>query len=251
MPGWTTFTSQGQTDYQSRYLTNTGRVFFNSNDALVSADVNGKGDVYEYEPEGTGNCSATANGPSIAFKPARTFKGEVEGQALNGEAPAGCVGLISSGTASEEAAFQDASGVGPGGEEGEEVFFLTTAKLSPQDHDTSYDVYDAHMCTTVSPCIAPPGGQPPACENADACRAAPSSQPEVFGAPASATFSGPGNLGGREPNPAVKQVTKKKTVKCRRGFVKKKIKKKETCVKQKHKKSKSAKKASNDRRLGR
>ncbi len=156
VPGWTTFTGQGRTDYQSRYLTNTGRLFFNSNDALVSADVNGKGDVYEYEPEGTGNCSPTSNGPSIAFRPA-ALKDENEGQAVKGEEPAGCVGLISSGTASEEAAFLDASGIGPGGEEGEEVFFLTTEKLSPQDHDTSYDVYDAHKCTTISPCIAPPG----------------------------------------------------------------------------------------------
>ena len=80
VPGWTTFAGQGQTDYQSRYLTNTGRLFFNSNDTLVSADVNGKGDVYEYEPEATGNCSPTSNGPSIAFKPARTLKVKPKGK---------------------------------------------------------------------------------------------------------------------------------------------------------------------------
>ena len=36
--------------YQSRYLSNEGRLFFNSADALVPHDSNGREDVYEYEP---------------------------------------------------------------------------------------------------------------------------------------------------------------------------------------------------------
>ena len=40
---WTAF-------YQSRYLSDSGRLFFNSSDALVPQDVNGTEDVYEYEP---------------------------------------------------------------------------------------------------------------------------------------------------------------------------------------------------------
>ena len=35
---------------------------------------------------------------------------------------------------------------------------------------------------------------PPPCTTADSCRPAPSPQPEVFGTPSSATFTGPGNL---------------------------------------------------------
>ena len=201
VPAWTTFTHGGETMYQSRYLSDSGRLFFNSPGALVSSDVNGKGDVYEYEPKGVGNCSEATNGPSIAYKPARTFEGEVEGQNLKGEEGAGCVGLVSSGTSSEESGFLDASEGGsegehgqPGTEAGADVFFLTTEKLSRADYDTSYDVYDAHECSSASPCITPPGAQPASCESADACRAAPTPQPEVFGAPASATFSGPGNL---------------------------------------------------------
>ena len=201
VPGWTTFTNGGETMYQSRYLADSGRLFFNSPGALVSADVNGKGDVYEYEPEGLGGCKPSVNGPSIAFKPAHAFQEEAEGRELKGEEPAGCVGLVSSGTSSEESGFLDASEGGgegehgqPGTEAGADVFFLTTEKLSRSDYDTTYDVYDAHECSTASPCIAPPVAPPPACENADQCRSAPAPQPEVFGAPASATFSGAGNV---------------------------------------------------------
>jgi hypothetical protein len=221
VPGWTAFQADDAL-YQSRYLSNEGRLFFDSNDALVAGDVDGTEDVYEYEPEGVGVegsvCGAESVSQGDAFKPGRPFTStvQVEGKELetHGEEPAGCVGLISSGTGDQESAFLDAS------ESGEDVFFVTAAKLSPSDKDTSYDVYDAHACTTKSLC-AKPIETPPTCVSADACRAAPTPQPEVFGAPASATFSGPGNFaGGRESSPpAVKKVTKK-TVKCRKGFVK-------------------------------
>lgn len=96
--------------------------------------------------------------------------------------------LISSGTSNEESAFLDAS------ESGSDVFFLTTAKLLPQDYDNAYDIYDARTCTSVSPCFAPAPGTPPPCETSDSCKTAPTPQPAIFGAPASATFSGAGNL---------------------------------------------------------
>jgi hypothetical protein len=167
--------------HQPRYLLDDGRAFFDSPDGLVSADVNGVGDVYEYEPAGVGSCGPVVNGASIAFKAARV----AEWEGLKGEEPAGCVGLISSGTASEEAGFLDSS------ESGEDVFFQTTAKLVPQDYDSLYDDYDAHECSTGSPCPASPAPATPACQSADACRAAPTPQPEVFGTPASETFSAP------------------------------------------------------------
>ena len=38
--------------YQPRYLSNEGRMFFNSGRRLVPQDINGTWDVYEYEPAG-------------------------------------------------------------------------------------------------------------------------------------------------------------------------------------------------------
>jgi len=173
----------GNPDYQARYLSNAGRLFFDANDALVGQDANATGDVYEYEPEGEGGeaerCGPTSTGANIAFKPENTYTAET-GQ---GTESAACVGLISSGGGSESV-FLDAS------ENGSDTFFLTADKLAPQDTDTSLDVYDAHICTTASPCSAPVGPET-ACESADACRAAPTPQPGVFGSPASDTLAGP------------------------------------------------------------
>ena len=55
---------------------------------------------------------------------------------------------------------------------------------------------------------------PPACDNGDSCKPPVSPLPSIFGAPSSATFSGPGN-----PAPAVSPPTEttKKTVQCRKG----------------------------------
>jgi hypothetical protein len=96
--------------------------------------------------------------------------------------------LISSGTSAEESGFLDAS------KDGGDVFFLTFSKLALQDYDSSPDVYDAHECTSASPCFPVSAPQPPACTTAEACRAAPTPQPALFGAPSSATFSGAGNV---------------------------------------------------------
>jgi hypothetical protein len=160
IPGWTrTAGFPNSAFYRSRYLSDSGRLFFDSADGLVPRDANGKEDVYEFEPSGVGGCALAA----------------------------GCVGLISSGTSGEESAFLDAS------ESGDDVFFLTASQLMPQDVDRALDVYDARVCTSSSPCLVSPPSPPVACGTADSCRAAPSSQPGVFGAPPSATFSGAGN----------------------------------------------------------
>jgi hypothetical protein len=164
IPGWTLFDFK-QALYQSRYLSNSGRMFFNSSDALVPQDANGKEDVYEYEPEVVGGCTQVQ----------------------------GCVSLISSGSSSEESAFLDASA------SGSDVFFLTAAKLSTADVDSDFDVYDAHVCTTEAPCPPSASSVPPPCTTTDSCRAAPSPQPQIFGAPPSATFSGSGNLLAAKP----------------------------------------------------
>jgi WD40-like Beta Propeller Repeat len=167
IPGWTPYTS-GKSLHQSRYLSDSGRLFFNSSEALVPQDVNGNEDVYEYEPPGTGDC----NTASVTFS----------------SRSGGCVDLISSGTSGQESGFLDAS------ESGADVFFLTFAKLSSKDTDTAPDVYDARECTATTPCYPVPAPTPPPCVTGDACKAAPTPQPASFGAPASATFSGAGNV---------------------------------------------------------
>jgi hypothetical protein len=168
--------------YQSRYLSNSGRLFFNSNDALAPQDVNGTQDVYEYEPAGIGGCTAS----------------DVTVSRRSG----GCVGLISSGDSKEESAFLDAS------ESGGDVFLLTVAKLSPKDVDNARDIYDARECSATLPCFPVAPVEPPPCETADSCKPAPSPQPAIFGAPASSTFSGAGNVAGAPPTVATKSLTR-------------------------------------------
>jgi sugar lactone lactonase YvrE len=170
IPGWTAV-NERTAYHRSRYLSDSGRLFFDSADALVPRDANGTEDVYEYEPSGVGGCTGAG----------------------------GCVGLISSGTSGEESAFLDAS------ENGDDVFFLTAARLVPQDLDHALDVYDARVCTSSSPCLVSPPAPPVACGTADSCRAAPSSQPGVFGVPPSATFSGAGNPVPGASKPAAKK----------------------------------------------
>jgi hypothetical protein len=181
IPTWTPY-ELNTALYQSRFLSNSGRLFFNARDALVPQDVDGTEDVYQYEPPGVGGCTSS--------------------DASFSERSGGCVGLISSGSSTEESAFLDAS------ENGSDVFFLTAAKLSSQDTDTSLDVYDAHECTTASPCLAPAPVPPPPCSTGDACKPSPSPQPSIFGSPASATFSGAGNI---PPLPAGKPAGKAKS----------------------------------------
>ena len=162
VPGWTAVGLQASY-YQSRYLGNSGRLFFNSADALVAGDGNRRADVYEYEPAGVGSCS-TEN------------------------TAGGCVALITSGESERESAFLDAS------ESGGDVFFLTSAKLSKEDADTAADIYDARVCGVAGaePCPAP-AAQPPLPCDGEACKGPSSPQPS-YGAPASSTFSGSGNL---------------------------------------------------------
>jgi DNA-binding beta-propeller fold protein YncE len=181
VPGWAAIASGAQRKerYQPRYLNNEGRLFFNTANALVSQDSNGTQDVYEYEPPGTGSCTSESE----------TFSSR----------SGGCVGLISSGSSAQESAFLDAS------ESGDDVFFLTLAKLSPLDVDASLDVYDAHVCTSALPCITFPNVQSPPCTNEASCKATPTPEPAVFGAPPSATFQGLGNF---KPVPAVKAKAK-------------------------------------------
>jgi DNA-binding beta-propeller fold protein YncE len=184
IPGWTGG-NQLSSFYQSRYLSDSGRLFFDSADALVPQDTNGVEDVYEYEPEGEGGCNSSGT----------TFS----------ERSGGCVGLISSGTSSEESAFLDAS------VSGDDVFFITSQQLVSQDYDTAFDVYDAHVCSEAAPCFPPPAVVPPACSTSDSCKPAPSPQPSIFAPSGSATFSGAGNLAPPVSKPVAKAKQKSLT----------------------------------------
>jgi hypothetical protein len=186
VPGWTP-TSTFESRNQARYLTDDGRVFFNSADPLVPQvsvptrpeTISGKTaqvgveNVYEYERNGTGSCARET----------------------------GCVSLISDGSSPHESAFLDASTTGS------DVFLLTAAPLVPQsDHDPELDVYDARECG-ASQCVPPPPPPSQQCEETVSCRPG-SSSPQTFVAPPSSALSGAGNL--VPPKNGVKPITVKK-----------------------------------------
>ncbi len=201
LPGWTGWELRNA-DYQSRYLSDSGRLFFDSPDGLVSKDTNQKEDVYEYEPTGVGSgaavCASTSGDGSEVYKAKHAYgPGESEGRA--GEEEAGCVALISSGGSSHESAFLDAS------ETSGDVFLMTAAQLESSDTDGSYDVYDAHSCTPESPCNPTAQVAPGDCKQTSSCSPG-STQAAAVEAPLSSLFQGEGNV---PPQPPV--VVKKPT----------------------------------------
>ena len=237
LPGWTALTPLTSI-HQSNYLDASGRMFFNSADQLVEQDKNTKMDVYEYEPDGVGNCTEAK----------------------------GCVALVSSGAkgAEHESAFLDANA------DGSNVFFLTSQQLLAQDTDNAYDVYDARICGTSEsgPCLPPVTPAPPECKGEE-CRSGSSSQPS-FQVGGTATASGPGNKPASSvlnekkaaaPKPLTRAQKLAKALKSCRSKYKGKSKKKKrvACEKQARKKygakksskGKKAKRAGSRRRGGR
>lgn len=174
-PNGGTFTAQPHA------LTDTGRLFFDSEDVLSPSDRNGVvGDVYEYEPQGLGTC-------------------EVE------MTEGGCVSLISSGQGSTDAQFVNAD------PEARNAFFTTRSQLVPQDRDELVDLYDARenggFSETSEVESASCGGE--------ACKGTPAS-PVEQPSPGSDTLQGPGNLppgsssgsGGSSPTGSVVPLTR-------------------------------------------
>jgi hypothetical protein len=191
IPGWTSYGLIPST-YQSRYLSDEGRLFFNSADALVpvakptrkeTIEVNGVTreaevgveNVYEYEPIGTGSCAT--------------------GLANTAE---GCVQLISSGESEQESSFLDAS------QTGNDVFFLTDARLTAWDQDGAFDIYDARVCEASEVCAPSPPEVTPPCTGEE-CRPA-ATPPPGFAPAASSTPSGSVNLPSGSANLAPKQT---------------------------------------------
>ena len=95
---------------QPHYLSDSGRLFFDSQDSLSPADTNGRvEDVYEFEPDGVGSCKREA----------------------------GCVSLISAGRSGVDSNFLAAD------PSGKNVFFTSRDKLVPADKDELIDLYVA------------------------------------------------------------------------------------------------------------
>ncbi len=175
IPGWT---AQSLTSavFQSRYLSNNGRLYFNSPDSLVPAATGGKESVYQYEPSGVGSCESPTGG---------------------------CVSLLSEGSSDRESAFIEAT------PDGSNVFFITEANLLPQDTDTGFDIYDARVCTAGSTCLTPPSSSPPGCSEVGTCRPALPPVEAPGGPSGSASFFGPGSVS--VPPVAKQQVQDVKT----------------------------------------
>jgi hypothetical protein len=92
------------------------RLFFESFDRLAPADVNGVGDVYEFELADSGSCSTS----SASYDPSS----------------GGCHFLVSTGSTDEASFLIDASS------DGRDVFFSTRQPLVGWDTNRSYDIYD-------------------------------------------------------------------------------------------------------------
>jgi hypothetical protein len=175
IPGWVDQLHPG------RLLSADGRrLFFESFEALVPRDANGKQDVYEWErASGPDQCQAEIGGE--LFDPASH----------------GCLSLISSGQSPEDAELIEASAGG------RDVFFTTQSSLLVQDFGLR-DIYDARS-EGGFPAPEPP---PPACEG-EACQGTPA--PPDDPTPASAAFQGAGNVveeGG--PAPCAKGKVRRK-----------------------------------------
>jgi hypothetical protein len=114
-----------------------GRLFFESQDALVAKDTNGRiQDVYEWTPNGVGGCTRVN----------------------------GCVALVSSGHSPNDSMFVTST------PDAKNAFFITREQLLAQDQDEQLDVYDARVGGGIAE-----GGVPPC--SGEACRGALSPPP--------------------------------------------------------------------------
>ncbi len=140
-------TGDGSLSYLGLGLTNDGRVFFDSTQALAARDQDEKSDVYEWEAEGRGT-------PACA-------------------SPKGCVNLISTGTSRFDSELLGVSA------DGTDAFFFTRDTLVPQDENgTLAKIYDARELGGF-PYIPPPVP----CKASDECHgpSSPIPPPPSFG----------------------------------------------------------------------
>jgi hypothetical protein len=116
----------------------------------------------------------------------------------------GTAQLISGAEPGGTAVFLDASA------SGDDVFFATREQLAPSDHDELVDVYDARVDGGLPAPSAPEPCSGGACQE-------PFSALPSFPAPASASFSGPGDLAPSPPaKPTRKQLLERALSRCRK-----------------------------------
>jgi hypothetical protein len=164
--GSTYLTISPSLTFRPRWISADGsRVFFNTSQPLSPSDINGSGDVYEWEAEGSESCPVQS--------PSRPEEG--------------CVFLLSGGSeGSGFSYFLDAD------ESGDNVFFIhhgPLGRVGPAGEQTH--LYDVRV----------DGGFPvpdkallgEVCSSAEACKPPPA-EPPVEPFPASAAFFGAGNL---------------------------------------------------------
>ena len=156
---------------QPDFLTDSGRLYFDSGDSLSQFDTNqGAQDVYQWEPGGTGTCTREA----------------------------GCVALISAGREGIDSNFATADS------SGKNVFFTSRERLVAADQDELIDMYDAREFGGFSSESQLP---PSECQG-EACQALPATPPEP--PPASSAFYGPGNVKPTKAKTCKKGQVKKK-----------------------------------------
>jgi hypothetical protein len=143
---------------QPRYLTDEGRLYFDSADSLVPADTNeGYEDVYEYEPKGAGKAGTC-------------------------EREAGCLSLVSAGSEPSDSNLLTID------EGAANVFFTSRDQLVLKDTDDLIDLYDARE----------EGGIPGESEasrgecQGEACQ--PLASPPNHPTPATSALAGDGNV---------------------------------------------------------
>ncbi len=209
---WFAFTtSKSLTGYDNGQPASEIFLYGAANGQIVCASCNPSGEAPVAGGAGLGSRRPLADGGRVFFQTSEALvPADTNGQLDVYEYEGGQVSLISSGTSSFESNMEGAS------ESGDDVFFRSDQALVPQDtQEGQIVIYDARVAGGFA---EPPS--PSACTTADACRTAVSAQPSVYGAPASQSFEGVGNLA--SPPTAGTVTTKKKTAKCRRGTVKKK-----------------------------
>jgi hypothetical protein len=159
---------------QQRFVTDSGRLYFDSQDSLSTFDTNeGFEDVYQHEPEGVGSC----------------------------EKAGGCVKLISAGTEPVDSNFHAID------ESGMNVFFTTRDQLSLKDHDDLIDLYDAREDGGIASETETSRGE---CQG-EACQAPVSAPNDPT--PGSSTFEGAGNVNEAKAKKHAKKHKKKKHAK--------------------------------------
>jgi hypothetical protein len=196
---------QEQYELNSRAVSEDGsRIVFTTAASLSPNATNGVADVYEWRADGTGDCIS----------------------------PEGCVALISGDSATQPVVEVSISS------EGNDVFFVTSQSLLPQDTDGAPDLYDARV----------DGGFPPVPTPVQECSGDACQGPLTNPAPLLVPGSVLQTPGESLPAPAPAVVKPKQKAKPRRCAKGKKLSHGK-CTR--NKKVKKAKKASNDRRPSR